>query len=66
MIYDYKDDCARVIGKRIRDLEVKLGRGGAGDWESYNRIVGEIRGLNQSLDEMNDVAKKHGRIDDDE
>ena len=48
----------------LKDKESVLARGKAKDWADYQKLVGEIAGLQRALDEIDEVSKEIAREQD--
>lgn len=57
-------DIRHAINEYIEDLKNSLAKGGAGSYDSYQRIVGEIIGLEKGMELAIQVIAK--RIESDE
>jgi len=56
-------DFARYVYKQLKDRESDitemLASGGPRDWEQYQSLVGELRGLSYARDEMKALLENH-------
>lgn len=51
------------IEVRMAELRASMAQGNASTWESYQRMVGEYQGLQQTLDYINDLLREKDRED---
>lgn len=66
MIFYLQEDYTKAIRGQIRELEEYLGQGKAESYERYKELTGKVAGLKKALELFNDVAKRHGEIDEDD
>jgi hypothetical protein len=56
----------RAIRGRRNQVSEKLTYGGCPDWETYQKLVGEVSGLTYAENEILDLLKKMEKLDDDD
>lgn len=52
------EDLIRLIKARQLELAASLAAGNAANWESYQRIVGHNRGLEEALEILNSLLRE--------
>ncbi|RJQ53481.1 MAG: hypothetical protein C4521_07485 [Actinobacteria bacterium] len=66
MIGMLQEDYARAVRERRRELEEYIASGKCQNFEEYKSKCGEYAGLKKALELFNDVAKRHGELEDSE
>jgi hypothetical protein len=56
----------RNIRDRRQQVSDKLTYGGCPNWETYQKLVGEVSGLTYTENEILDLLKKMEKLDDDD
>ncbi len=54
----YVADYIHVIETRKAEIRLSLAEGNAANWESYQRMVGQYQGLEESLKFLNNLLKE--------
>jgi hypothetical protein len=52
-----------LIKERQTDIQVSLANGGAPNWDSYQRMVGENQGLQGAIDMINNMLEEDRNTD---
>jgi len=62
------DDFKAKQLERIREIEVYLGAGRCTNWDEYKKLVGQIKGIKFSQDDLSDILQRYqtdeGEIED--
>lgn len=61
-----QEDYQKVVNAEIRKLSDRVANGQCETYEDYKAKCARISGLKQALELFNDVAKRHGELEDGE
>jgi hypothetical protein len=64
MIDKYLDHLAQKLGEQAKSLEESLGAGAAKNYDEYQHMCGQIKGLLIALSEISDLKQRLEKSDE--